>query len=54
MSIIDLDQAIENYLRDKDHDSRIRCGLTPWPTSHEQQLIDAFNIYQAEQENEQW
>ena len=54
MTILDLDHAIEKYLRDRDHLSRVERGLTPWPTSHEQQLIDAFNIYQPEQETEQW
>lgn len=49
-----IDEAIERHLRDQDHERRKSLGLTPWPNSTEQNLIDQFNIFQPERENEQW
>ena len=49
-----LANALDNAARDKDHATRIARGVTPWPNTREQILIDFFDIFQTEREAEQW
>lgn len=50
----DSEKELEDAKRDIDFENRKSRGLTPWPNSREQNLINQFGIFAAEEEIEEW